>query len=117
MKRFFPILLIIILSKLLNANDEGRVLFFGNCIACHGEYGKRVAPHFIEIKGYYMIAYPKREDFIENMAKWLSMPNTKNSKLPDAIAKYKLMPYLAIDLETLKDISAYIYDSSDFGGL
>ncbi|NEW61560.1 cytochrome c [Sulfurovum sp. bin170] len=96
---------------------ENRLLFFGNCIACHGEFGKKVAPHLSEVKGYYMMAYPKKEDFVEQMATWVFRPNEKTAKLPEAIEKYKLMPYLSIDLDTLKQIATYIYEHDDFGGL
>jgi cytochrome c551/c552 len=110
------ILLSIIIISTLSA-EENKILFFGNCIACHGEFGKRVAPHMIEVKGYYLIKYPKKEEFVKNMATWLSQPNPKNAQLPQAIQKYKLMPYLAIDLDTLKKIATYIYEYDDFGGL
>jgi len=94
--------------------DENRLLFYGNCIACHGEPRNPSAPHFSEIKGYYMIKYPNKEDFIANMAKWVFNPNEENAQLSDAIKKYKLMPYLSIDLDTLRKISTYIYENNDF---
>jgi len=108
------ILLYIILLTSISANDN-RLLFYGNCIACHGEVRKPSAPHFAEIKGYYMMAYPKKEEFIENMAKWVFQPNAKTAQLPEAVKRYKLMPYLSIDLETLTQIATYIYENDDFG--
>jgi len=105
---------LILLVSFLGA-DDNKLLFYGNCIACHGELGKRAAPHMSEIKGYYLMAYPKKEDFVKNMAEWIYKPNAKHAKLPNAIEKYKLMPYLSIDLDTLNKISTYIYDNNDFG--
>jgi len=110
------LLLSILLISTITAN-ENRLLFFGNCIACHAEVGKKVAPHLIEVKGYYKMAYPKKEDFVNHLAKWVFKPNEESAKLPEAIKKYKLMPYLSIDLDTLKKIATYIYESDDFGGL
>ena len=101
---------------ILNAN-ENRTLFFGNCIACHGEFGKKVAPHLLEVKGYYLMKYPKKEDFIWNLSQWLLKPNIKNALFLNAIKKYKLMPYLALDIGTLEKIATYIYENDDFGGL
>jgi len=95
--------------------SENKLLFYGNCIACHGELGKPSAPNLHEVKGYYLMAYPKKKAFVKNMAEWLSNPNEKNSKFPQAIKKYNLMPYLAIDLDTLTKIATYIYESDDFG--
>jgi hypothetical protein len=110
------ILLLFILMSTITAN-ENRLLFFGNCIACHGEVGKKSAPHLAEVKGYYLLKYPKKEDFVDGLARWVSNPNKENALLPQAIEKYKLMPYLSIDFDTLKKIATYIYESDDFGGL
>jgi len=109
-------MLYILLITSLFAN-ENKLLFYGNCIACHGELGKKVAPHLSEVKGYYLIAYPKKEEFVDNMAKWLSKPNEENAQHKEAIEKYKLMPYLAIDFDTLIKIATYIYENDDFGVL
>ena len=108
------ILLGIFLLSFLSA-DDGKLLFYGNCIACHGELGKPSAPHLAEVKGYYMMKYPKKEDFVENLAKWVFKPNEESALLSDAIKKYKLMPYLSIDLDTLTQIATYIYENDDFG--
>jgi len=110
------ILILIVTLVTINA-DENKLLFFGNCIACHGEFGKKVAPHLLEVKGYYMLKYPKKEEFIKNLSTWVYRPNKDNALLYSAIDRYKLMPYLAIDLETLKKIASYIYENDDFGGL
>jgi len=103
----------LLLSPLLA--DENRLLFYGNCIACHGELGKKVAPHLREVKGFYLVKYPEKEEFVANMAKWLSKPNEENAQHKEAIKKYKLMPYLAIDLDTLTKIATYIFENDDFG--
>jgi cytochrome c551/c552 len=107
-------LLYVILLGSLFAN-ENRLLFYGNCIACHGEVGQKVAPHLSEVKGYYLLKYPEKEEFVSNMAQWLSNPNEENAQDKEAIKKYKLMPYLSIDLETLTKIATYIYDNDEFG--
>jgi len=48
------------------------------------------------------------------MSKWVFKPNEKIAQLPHAIKKYKLMPLLSIDLDTLEKIATYIYESDDF---
>jgi len=108
------ILLMMLLLSSLFAN-ENRMLFYGNCISCHGEIRKPSAPHFSEIKGYYMLKYPSKEVFVEKMSKWVFKPNEKTAQLPHAIEKYKLMPFLSIDLDTLEKIATYIYENDDFG--
>lgn len=112
MKKIIFLFLLILTS--LTANDN-RLLFYGNCIACHGEVRNPSAPHLSEVKGYYLMAYPKKEDFIANMAEWVFDPNAKTAQLPEAVEKYNLMPYLSIDLDTLTKIATYIYEYDDFG--
>jgi len=45
------------------------------------------------------------------MSIWVYKPNEKTSIMQDAIDIYKLMPELAYDMETLKEISSYIYEN------
>jgi len=108
------IVTVVLLGAMLLGN-EGKLLFYGNCIACHGELGKQAAPPLQEVKGYYLLKYPKKEAFVDAMSRWLLAPNEEHALHKEAIAKYKLMPYLAIDKETLRSIATYIYDSNDFG--
>jgi len=49
------------------------------------------------------------------MSKWVFRPNETTAQLPQAIEKYKLMPFLSIDLDTLEKIATYIYKNDDFG--
>lgn len=89
-------------------------MFYGNCTACHIEKGKKVAPHFSEIKGYYLLDYPQKEDFIAKMTQWISNPNAKKAKLKDAVKKFHLMPNLSIEKEILKEITAYLFECEEF---
>jgi len=114
LKRLIILFLLLISSVFAN---ENQLLFYGNCIACHGELGKKVAPHLSEVKGYYLVAYPEKEEFVTHMSEWISSPNEENAQHKEAIKKYKLMPNLAIDLDTLIKIATYIYENNDFGVL
>mgnify|MGYP003528264166 FL=1 len=44
------------------------------------------------------------------MSTWVLNPNKETSLMDDAIEKYKLMPMLGYDKETLEEISSYLYD-------
>jgi len=112
LKRYLTIFLFLI--TFLTAN-ENRLLFFGNCISCHGEIRKPSAPAMLEVKGYYLAKYPNKEDFVKHLANWVHKPNEENALVKDAIKKYNLMPYLSIDLDTLRKIATYIYENDDFG--
>jgi len=45
------------------------------------------------------------------MSAWVKNPNKKTSIMLGAVKKYELMPYLHYDLESLKEITAYIYET------
>ena len=108
------ILSLLIFLTILNS-DENKLLFYGNCISCHGEIRKPSAPNMIEIKGYYLLKYPTKKEFVKNLSNWVYKPNKKTALLKDAIKKYNLMPLLAIDIDTLRKIATYIYENDDFG--
>lgn len=58
-----------------------------------------------------MRAFPKKGDFIKQMSIWVKNPNEETSIMLQDIKMYELMPYLHYDLESLKEISAYIYET------
>jgi len=62
-----------------------------------------------EVRRNYLLAYPKKSDFIQAMSKWVDNPHEATSIMTQAISKYELMPNLYFQEEVLKEISAYIY--------
>ena len=65
----------------------------------------------MNFKHNYLMAFPKKRDFIEHMSKWVLKPNRDGSIMHQAIQKHGLMPELGYDLSTLREISAYIYET------
>lgn len=95
----------------LEASSYEALLFHGNCVTCHFEQKSISAPSVVEFKQRYLQAFPKKEEFIEYMATWIEHPNAKTSLMNDAIIKYELMPELGFDIETVREISQYIYET------
>ncbi len=95
----------------LYASNYGSLLFHGNCVTCHFETKAVSAPSIMEVREKYKTAFSKKEDFIEYMSKWVAYPKEENSIMLYAVKKYELMPYLHYELDTLKEIAAYIYDT------
>jgi hypothetical protein len=93
------------------ASDFGSMLFHGNCVTCHFETKAVSAPSMVQIREKYMTAFSKKEDFVKYMSTWVKDPKEETSIMLDAIKKYELMPYLHFDLESLEEISAYIYET------
>jgi len=104
-------LLIFIFVLNLEANNYKSLLFNGNCTTCHFKNKAVSAPSIVELKKQYLSAFPDKKSFVDYMSKWVQYPNTETSLMTDAIKKYELMPELGFDLDTLKQISEYIYDT------
>ena len=95
----------------VKANDISSLLFNGNCITCHKETKTISAPSVVKIKDVYKNAFPIKKDFVEYMSKWVQNPCKETSLMHDSIKKHGLMPHLGYDIDTLRDISAYIYET------
>ena len=65
----------------------------------------------MEIRKNYLTAFEEKEDFVKYMSEWVSHPKEETSIMLGAIKKYELMPYLHYDIEALKEIAAYIYET------
>jgi len=104
-------ILFLILIPNLQADDNSSLLFNGNCITCLKETKSTSAPSVVEFKQRYKSAFTKKNNFVYYMSKWVVSPNKETSLMQDAIKKYGLMPHLGYDIQTLKNISAYIYET------
>ena len=91
------------------ASDDGSLLFHGNCVTCHHKTKAISAPSMIEIQKHYKEAFSEKEDFVNYMSNFVIKPKKEKSIMLYAIDKYALMPELAFDKDSLKEISSYIY--------
>lgn len=107
----FKIVLLFLFVSSLHAADYRRLLLHGNCITCHHIEKSISAPSMRFIKKRYLLAFPDKKDFISYMSEWVLKPNKENSIMHDMIDKYKLMPELVYDKNTLEEISEYIYEA------
>jgi len=98
-------------SLKLGANEYGSLLFNGNCVTCHFESKAVSAPSAKEIRKNYITAFPDKKDFVKHMSNWVKNPKEETSIMLEAVKKYELMPYLHYELETLKEIVSYIYET------
>ncbi|MBU1659339.1 cytochrome C [bacterium] len=95
----------------MTANEDGSLLFHGNCITCHFETKTVSAPSVVDFKEHYLRAFPKKEDFVNYMSIWVQHPKEETSIMLESVEKHGIMPELGFDLETLKEISEYIYET------
>jgi len=105
------IVLIFFLHVTLFSDENAALYFHGNCTTCHFDSKAVSAPSVMELKKRYLEAFSKKEDFVTYMSTWIYKPSAEMSIMQDAIEEYELMPELAYDLETLRIISEYIYET------
>jgi len=105
------ILLVLFLYLSSYAGSYPSLLFHGNCIACHDINSSKSAPNIQTVKDAYLQAFPKRNEFVNQMSVWVFNPKEETSIMQQEIEKFELMPNLAYDIEVLKEIAAYIYDT------
>jgi cytochrome c551/c552 len=106
------IVFILLANIYLYAQDMRGLLFNGNCTTCHFVDKSVSAPAMNIVKQRYKKAFPKREDFINYMSKWVENPNSQTSLMDDMIRKYEIMPLLGFERSTLLQITSYIYDAN-----
>lgn len=103
-------IIFILLYNLSFGATYGELLFNGNCITCHHTTKSISAPSIEIVVLRYKEAFPKKEEFISYMSEWVLKPKEETSIMHDMIAKYKLMPELGYDKESLKIIAEYLYE-------
>ncbi len=104
------ILFLMIFFYISFAGSYPSLLYYGNCSTCHFKTKSISAPSIQEVRKHYIQAFPKKEEFISYMSTWVHSPKKETSIMHDAIDKYGIMPHLAYDKKTLKEVAGFIYD-------
>ena len=94
------------------ADENGALLFGGNCATCHLQSRTLSAPSIFEIQTRYKSIFADKEAFVLWMSTWIAKPDAITSLMPEAVKKHGLMPELGYDTQALQDISAYIYENN-----
>lgn len=92
---------------------KGFEILESNCISCHsakGTFEDRVAPPLSAIKNSYLKGNVTKEEFIASFVSFVENPVTENSKMPEAVEKFNLMPKMGYSKEQLTAVAEYIYN-------
>ena len=68
-----------------------------------------IAPSLAAIKSAYGGKGKSPEQFRDDMAAFLQSPSPENSRMPDAVAQYGLMPKMSLSHEELDALAAYLF--------
>ncbi len=89
-------------------------LMESNCFSCHSPNASaenKTGPTMAAIKESYLKGKPTLNEFTASFATFLNDPGETNSKMPEAIKQYNVMPKMSLSDEQITQIAAYIYTS------
>ena len=90
----------------------GKRILEQECYICHDPRASQesmIAPPMIAVKSYYIGQNTTKEQFTEDLIKWVNDPEIE-SKMPDALFEFGSMPYIPYPEDAIAQIAEYIYD-------
>jgi len=93
---------------------EGFQLTEENCFPCHSPSASmedRIAPTMETVKRHYIKNNVSYEQFTQEVSSFLKNPSEEESKMPEAIKQFDLMPEMIFSDEEVSKMTAYIYFS------
>ena len=83
-----------------------------NCYSCHAPGGgpeNRIAPPMHAVKMHYNTEGISKEEFVANILAFHKNPIAENSKMPNAIEKFGIMPKFGFPDKDIEQIAEYMY--------
>lgn len=91
---------------------SGKRILEQECYICHNPKASQesmIAPPMIAVKGYYIGDSTTKEQFTKDLIKWVNDPE-QETKIPNALLEFGIMPYIPYPDEAIAQIAEYIYD-------
>lgn len=99
-------------SNAVAEQHPGKRIMEQECYICHNPKASQesmIAPPMITVKSYYIGASTTKDQFTEDLIKWVNDPE-QESKMPDALFEFGSMPYIPYPDDVIAQIADYIYD-------
>ena len=96
-----------------NAEHPGKKIVETQCYVCHDattSEENRIAPPMIAVKRRYLMGGKTKNEFINDILAWSKKPSLEKSKMPGAVERFGVMPYLPYPDEDIRKIAEYLYD-------
>ena len=93
-------------------NHPGKELMATNCYSCHAPGGgpeNRIAPPMHAVKMHYKENGISKEEFVANILAFHKNPVAENSKMPNAIEKFGIMPKFGFPDKDIEQIAEYMF--------
>ena len=102
--------------KTMNNSElaEGFSLTEKSCFSCHSpnaSIDNGIAPHMAAIKKHYITSNTTQTEFTKELIKFINNPSEENSKIPNAVQKFNLMPKMNFSEDEISKIASYIYNT------
>ncbi len=102
--------------KIVNNSElaEGFSLTEKSCFSCHSpntSIDNGIAPHMAAIKKHYITSSTTQTEFTKELIKFINNPSEENSKIPNAVQKFNLMPKMNFSEDEISKIASYIYNT------
>lgn len=97
-----------------NQDHPGKKLMETNCYVCHSPTATmedRIGPPMIAIKKHYISDNTTKEEFINDIQKWILNPNEADAKMFGAVKKFGVMPKTPYPEETINQIADYMFNN------
>ena len=65
----------------------------------------------IAIKKHYIKENTSKEDFINDVQRWIGDPNEENARMHGAVKRFGVMPNTPFPKESIEQIADYIFDN------
>ncbi len=96
----------------MGERHAGQKIMETECYTCHNPKapeGSMIAPPMIAIKKHYIGKETSKEQFTQDLIKWINDPEAE-TKMPGAQRKFGKMPYMPFPDEAIAQIAEYLYD-------
>ena len=96
----------------LQVKHIGKTIMETECYICHNpkvDQESMIAPPMIAIKKHYIGKNTSKEQFTQDLIKWVNDPEAE-TKMPGAQRRFGKMPYMPYPDEEIVQIAEYLYD-------
>ncbi len=109
-------------QKIVSASvsTKGYNLMKQKCFICHfpkpepSKRNKMIAPPMMRVQQHYKPSFPAKKDFVNAILNWVKNPTEKETLMPGAVRKFKIMPHLGYKDDEIKLIAEALFET-DFG--
>ena len=101
-------------SDMVEKQHPGKRIMEQECYICHNPKTSQesmIAPPMVTIKKYYIGENTTKEQFTEDLIKWVNDPE-QESKMPDALFEFGSMPYIPYPDDVIGQIAEYFWNLS-----